>query len=192
MSAFLRWAGTPRSLSQRIGFLALGALLFLGAVPLLLLFGVPTVDAAVGIEHLLRGPVSLAAGLLLIVIGGVLAVLTIEVQVTAGAGTPFPMAPTQRLLTTGPFGWCRNPMALGTILACLGLGLAVGSPASVLVVCVAGGLLLLFIRRVEERELTLRFGDEYLAYRAATPFLLPRRPKPSPHRPALRSGRAPT
>jgi protein-S-isoprenylcysteine O-methyltransferase Ste14 len=72
-------------------------------------------------------------------------------------------------------------MALGTILAYLGLSLAVGSLASLLVVIVLAGLLLLFIKRVEEQELMRRFGKEYLAYRDATAFLIPRRPKHRPH-----------
>jgi protein-S-isoprenylcysteine O-methyltransferase Ste14 len=36
------------------------------------------------------------------------------------------------------------------------------------------GLLLVYIKRVEEREMEARFGDAYRAYRRNTPFLLPR------------------
>jgi protein-S-isoprenylcysteine O-methyltransferase Ste14 len=57
------------------------------------------------------------------------------------------------------------------------LSLAIGSLASLLLVALLGGLLLLFIKRVEERELALRFGKDYLAYQASTPFLVPRRPR---------------
>ena len=37
MSIFLRWARTSRTVGQRVGFLALGGVVFLGIVPLLLL-----------------------------------------------------------------------------------------------------------------------------------------------------------
>jgi protein-S-isoprenylcysteine O-methyltransferase Ste14 len=186
MNVFLRWARTSRTAAQRIGFLVLGGIVFLGILPLVLL-GVSRWDALSGGDAPLQGPVSLALGFLLIPTGGALALWSIAVQVDQGSGTPLPMAPTQRLLTAGPFGWCRNPMALGTILAYTGLSLAIGSLASLLLVALLGGLLLLFIKRVEERELALRFGNDYLAYRASTPFLMPRRPNHRPHTEASRS-----
>ena len=37
---------------------------------------------------------------------------------------------------------------------------------------------ILYGRNVEERELEARFGEEYRAYRARTPFLFPRRKGP--------------
>ena len=159
----------------------MGGVVFLGILPACLLVGVSRLDALTGSESLLRGPVTLVVGCLLIPAGGALALRTIGAQVTRASGTPLPMAPTQRLLTSGPFAWCRNPMALGTIVAYSGLSLAVGSLASLLVVIVLAGLLLLFIKRVEEQELMRRFGKEYLAYRDATPFLIPRRPEHRPH-----------
>lgn len=163
MSIFLRWARTSRTVGQRVGFLALGGVVFLGIVPLLLL-GLSQWEVLGGGEELLQRPASLVLGCLLIPTGAGLALWSIAVQVDQGSGTPLPMAPTQRLLTAGPFGWCRNPMALGTVLAYAGLSLAIGSLASLLLVALLGGLLLLFIKRVEERELALRFGKDYLAY----------------------------
>jgi len=186
MNVFLRWARASRTVGQRVAFLALGGVVFLGILPLVLL-SLSRWEVLGGGDALLRPPVSLVLGCLLIPGGGALALWSIAVQVDQGSGTPLPMAPTQRLLASGPFAWCRNPMALGTILAYTGLSLAIGSLASLLLVALLGGLLLLFIKRVEERELALRFGNDYLAYRASTPFLMPRRPNHRPHTEASRS-----
>jgi protein-S-isoprenylcysteine O-methyltransferase Ste14 len=177
MNIFLRWAQESRTTRQRISYLALGGLMFVVLLPGLLLLAAIRLDGALGSEDFLSGPVPLIAGILLILGGGALALWTIAVQVTRGTGTPFPMAPTQRLLTTGPFAWCRNPMASGTVLAYLGMSLAVGSLVSLLVVAALAALLLLYIKRVEEGELAMRFGQEYLSYKAVTPFAVPRRPR---------------
>ena len=58
----------------------------------------------------------------------------------------------------------------------VGAGIAMNSWSFML-----GGLMiplayLIYIRYVEEVELEARFGDEYLAYKATTPFLVPRIP----------------
>jgi protein-S-isoprenylcysteine O-methyltransferase Ste14 len=37
--------------------------------------------------------------------------------------------------------------------------------------------LLIFIKVYEERELEIRFGDPYLAYKERTPMLIPCKPK---------------
>jgi protein-S-isoprenylcysteine O-methyltransferase Ste14 len=34
-------------------------------------------------------------------------------------------------------------------------------------------IILLYIRFIEEKELEIRFGDEYLAYKKRTPFIIP-------------------
>ena len=87
------------------------------------------------------------------------------------------MMPTQKLLTTGPFRYCRNPMTLGTILAYGGLTIAAGTPAGLTIVILLASLLLLYLKLVEEKELAERFGDEYLAYKREVPFILPRMPR---------------
>ena len=57
-----------------------------------------------------------------------------------------------RLLTSGPFAYCRNPMTLGTILAYLGLGIMVGTVAGVAIVLVLAGLLLFYLKRIVKRS----------------------------------------
>jgi protein-S-isoprenylcysteine O-methyltransferase Ste14 len=85
--------------------------------------------------------------------------------------------PTQRLITTGPFQYCRNPMTLGTILAYLGLSIGAATIVGTIVVAALAALLLVYLKRMEEKELAERFGEEYLAYKRDVPFILPRMPR---------------
>jgi protein-S-isoprenylcysteine O-methyltransferase Ste14 len=45
--------------------------------------------------------------------------------------------------------------------------------SSLIFVMVFGGLLILYLKKVEEGELAERFGQDYVAYKASTPFMIP-------------------
>src|SRR5436305_13200351 len=47
--------------------------------------------------------------------------------VTRGVGTPFPLDPTRRLVTNGPYGYVRNPQAIAATLIVAGEVLAIRS-----------------------------------------------------------------
>jgi protein-S-isoprenylcysteine O-methyltransferase Ste14 len=64
-------------------------------------------------------------------------------------------------------------MTLGTMIAYSGVAIAVGSYTSLLAVAIFSLMLLVYLKLIEEKELALRFGQEYLEYRRNTPFLLP-------------------
>lgn len=88
-----------------------------------------------------------------------------------GKGTPAPITPTKKLVTTGPYKYCRNPIELGTDLYFLFLGTWFDSLTTGLL-CMFLGMLLGYgyIKIVEERELKLRFGTSYEDYFARTPL----------------------
>jgi len=95
-----------------------------------------------------------------------------------GLGAPFAVALSQRLATDLMYRYTRNPMVLGTILFLFSTGLFFGSLS--FLIWVGGGLApvwIYFVKAYEERELELRFGDTYLAYRSRTPFLIPGIPR---------------
>jgi protein-S-isoprenylcysteine O-methyltransferase Ste14 len=96
------------------------------------------------------------------------------VQYVLGKGTPAPKVATQRLVTQGPYAYSRNPMTLGALLFYMGLGAWMGSGVVMLLVVIVFSSLLTFIYMHETRELSERFGEEYLAYKKRTPFLYPR------------------
>ena len=83
------------------------------------------------------------------------------------------MAPTQTLLVTGPFQYCRNPMTFGTVMLYFGISKLAGSLSSIIVVALFTLILLLYIKKIEERALADRFGQAYLDYKAVTPFIIP-------------------
>jgi len=112
-------------------------------------------------------------GALMTISGIFLVGWSIYIQYTQGKGTPFPKVATQQLITTGPYACTRNPMTLGAFLLYLGIAVGMGSIPAILLILVIFTALLTFIYRHETRELTERFGEEYLEYRKRTPFFIP-------------------
>jgi protein-S-isoprenylcysteine O-methyltransferase Ste14 len=174
MSRYSKWAEKEHSEIARIIALIPAGILFLILLPYILLVVSPSLDARLGLDRLNPSPASLIIGGILIAVGLVFAQWSIYSQFTRGRGTPLPMIPTQRLLTTGPFRYCRNPMTLGTILAYLGLSIAAATIVGILIVAALASLLLVYLKRMEENELAERFGEEYLAYKRDVPFIIPR------------------
>lgn len=90
-------------------------------------------------------------------------------------GSPVPTIPPPKLITTGLYGYVRNPMALGALLILEGLGFYYGSLSLIFVFAPLPILLYaLFIKAVEEKELEMRFGQEYLDYKKRVPMFIPR------------------
>jgi protein-S-isoprenylcysteine O-methyltransferase Ste14 len=90
-----------------------------------------------------------------------------------GGGGPGISIPPERLVTGGPYRFCRNPMYLGHLIFLGGLAFALGSwlAAAVLVFHAAW-----FDRRVrdDEARLTALFGDPYREYLARVKRWIPR------------------
>lgn len=167
-------ARQPLSLGQRLLVVALAAPIFLGLLPFLLIRGGAFLDRALGLPRLALGPVNFLLGGIGILGGLLFALWSIQLQLVEGQGTPAPMVPTQRLLTDGPYAYCRNPMALGTSVAYAGLAIWIGSLGALGLVILFTALLVFYIRAVEEKELAARFGPAYLDYARRTPRFFPR------------------
>jgi protein-S-isoprenylcysteine O-methyltransferase Ste14 len=96
-------------------------------------------------------------------------------QWTVGRGGPTPLAPTQKLTTTGPYAYCRNPLHLGTILYVFAFGTFLANLTVGLICCLFEIIAVTgYVKGIEEKELALRFGRDYLEYKQNTPFLIPR------------------
>jgi protein-S-isoprenylcysteine O-methyltransferase Ste14 len=152
----------------------LAGVVFLALLPFLVARVGPRLDRRLGLPSVRVGRVNRVVGGLLTVLGFSLGFWSVITQLTRGRGTPLPVMPTQELLTEGPFRYCRNPMTLGTALAYLGLTVAAGTIVGVALVVVLTGLLLLYLVRIEERELAERFGNAYLEYKRQVPFIIPK------------------
>lgn len=97
--------------------------------------------------------------------------------VTEGAGTPAPVAPTQRLVVGGLYRYVRNPIYLALLAVILGQALLLGRlvllgyAAIVALACIA------FVRGYEEPTLRARYGPVYDEYRRSVPGWWPRLPR---------------
>lgn len=173
MKVFKQWADREYPLAARILVLVLAGLIFAILIPSLLLVVLPGLDATLGLPLLYFGMANLLIGAFLVLVGFIYAVWSILSQVILANGTPVPIMPTQKLLVVGPFKQCRNPMVFGTVMAYLGCSILAGSLLSVAAVILFAAFLVLYIKRIEEKELEARFGKEYLDYKQRTPFIIP-------------------
>jgi protein-S-isoprenylcysteine O-methyltransferase Ste14 len=92
-----------------------------------------------------------------------------------GLGTPAPVAPTERLVTTGAYRYVRNPMYLAVLSAILGQALLLGQPVLLAYAAGVAVMFVIWVRFYEEPVLRQQFGAEYDAYRRAVPAWWPRR-----------------
>jgi protein-S-isoprenylcysteine O-methyltransferase Ste14 len=110
----------------------------------------------------------------LLILGGVLAAAGVALRAYA-AGY---LSKNQKLATSGPYAWTRNPLYLGSALMGSGFALAGGN------VFLAAGLVALFaavywpVIRREEDYLRREFGEDYDHYAQRVPLLLPRLHRP--------------
>jgi hypothetical protein len=86
-------------------------------------------------------------------------------RIGRGGGGPGMDTLPERLVTTGPFAWCRNPMYLGHIVFLLGLTLTLQSIFAALITIVTGIWFQFRVRR-DETRLRQRFGQPYDEYSA--------------------------
>ena len=153
--------------------LLIAAPLVVLVIPSILLIAGLWVDKKLGWMGF-SSPLILFFGWGLALFGFLFAFWTVYLQFHIGRGTPIPAMATQKLIVQPPYSWTRNPMALGTLALYFGVAIASGSPSAIFFAALISTGLLLYIKFVEEKEMELRFGESYLAYREETPFFFPR------------------
>ena len=90
-------------------------------------------------------------------------------------GTPVPLNPPPKLVTTGPYAYTRNPMLTGLFFLIFGFGLWFNSiSVTFLFTPLFIALNVLQIKLIEEPELELRLGQAYLEYKTRVPMFFPR------------------
>jgi protein-S-isoprenylcysteine O-methyltransferase Ste14 len=124
-------------------------------------------------DGVLRWPPTQAAGAAVLVASVVVLVQAFVRFVREGAGTPAPVAPTERLVVGGLYRHVRNPMYVAVVGAVLGQALLLARPALVLYAAVVGAVMAAFVRWHEEPLLARRYGSQYQAYRSAVPAWRP-------------------
>jgi protein-S-isoprenylcysteine O-methyltransferase Ste14 len=100
--------------------------------------------------------------------------------VREGAGTPAPVAPTDRLVIGGMFRFVRNPMYLAVVTILLGQCVLLTSTTLLIYTALVWAAMAAFVRGYEEPVLAARYGQRYEDYRrnvhAWWPRLTPWRP----------------
>jgi protein-S-isoprenylcysteine O-methyltransferase Ste14 len=131
-------------------------------------------DAIVGLPDLPLPAVWEVLGGGLLLVGFCLTALSMIVLTKRGQGfASFVLS--QRVVEMSLYERVRNPMALGWYLMCLGL--AGCACSTYLVLYLSLGHIpahIFYLKFFEERELELRFGQSYVAYKRRVPFLIPR------------------
>lgn len=107
-------------------------------------------------------------GVVLLAGGAALAIAGRNAFVRVGTNVN-PFKPAHALATTGVYSYVRNPMYVGLALLVAGIGIALASDWT-LVMLVAAALTIHFgVVKREERYLTEKFGDTYRQYIQAVP-----------------------
>ena len=89
-------------------------------------------------------------------------------------GTPVPLNPPLKLVTTGPYARLRNPMLTGVFILLFGLGILFNSASLVFIFTPLFILLnVLELKAIEEPELEKRLSKEYLEYKRKVPMFIP-------------------
>lgn len=154
------------------------AVLFFGALPMLLWVGGGWLQAWLGVPRLEALPWLAFAGAALAAIGAALMAGAMWLLRVDGQGWPISHLPPRRLVRRGPYAWMRHPIYVGYTLTFAGAALAAGSPGRLF-----GSSLLLvlgwmaYARFFEEPRLVGRHGSAAVAYREDTPFLPGQRPR---------------
>lgn len=128
-------------------------------------------------NHPLTLPVAPWLGLAIMLASSLVVLLVMGNLALKGRGAPFAVALTRLVAVEWFYSWTRNPMVLAGTVGLLGLGLYLRSGLFLLfVVLFFIPIVIAFLTLFEERELEIRFGQDYLNYKARTPGFFPRRP----------------
>jgi protein-S-isoprenylcysteine O-methyltransferase Ste14 len=177
MSRYVKFAQKEHGVGARIVTTLLAGLIVAILFPYLEVVLGSDLDRRLGLTGFQVGTPNYVVGGFVLLVGVVFGLWSVGLQLSDGRGTPVPVMPTRRLLTSGPFRYCRNPMTFGATLIYLGIGIVAGTVAGLGLALCFVALLLLYLKRLEEGELAERFGEAYLAYKQDVPFIIPRRPR---------------
>jgi len=168
-------AKTGKRLSRK--HLSSYALIFVAAPILTFIIG-RWVDDMLSLPDFPPIPFNLLLGFTVFFLGLAIGIKSTRLLFKIGQGLPWGefngQSRSSRLVTTGLYAYCRNPMTLGySLLPCgmgimfRSLGMAIFVPAITLLAAVT------WLKLREEPNMENRFGEIYQEYKRRTPFLIP-------------------
>ena len=96
--------------------------------------------------------------------GGYMAMATLKLLRKQSASTDVTFT-SDKLVINGIFQYSRNPVYLGYLITCLGVGLALRNTLGLIPPLGAFAALNFFVIPIEEKELAAKFKDEYQVYK---------------------------
>ena len=146
--------------------------LFFGIVGLFIFLSLK-VDKLLGLPKPCGSPVNIVVAVPVLSLGLFLMLWSVF-HFAKVKGTPVPLNPPPKLVTTGPYAYTRNPMLTGLFVVLFGLGLLL---QSIGLFCIFTPLFIVLnvleIRVLEEPELEKRLGEDYLRYKEKVPMFFP-------------------
>jgi protein-S-isoprenylcysteine O-methyltransferase Ste14 len=119
-------------------------------------------------------PAVVVVGVVLFALASALGLWSAFAMATRGSGTPLPSAATIRLVTSGPYRFVRNPMAIAGIVQGAAVGLMAQSWLVVAYAITGSVVWNWFVRPVEESDLAAKFGADYRVYHSRVRCWVPR------------------
>ena len=157
---------------RRVVMTPFAALIFFGFITLFIFAGL-SVDKWLALPSLAGWWKYIVSSILFFL--GLLVAGCSLLQFAQARGSPVPLSPPPKLITSGIYSYVRNPMISGGLLLLEGLGFLLGSLSVIIVFAPLPVLLYaIFIITIEERELAIRFGEEYREYMKKVPRFIPR------------------
>ena len=120
------------------------------------------------LRALLSFPERIGIGAILIAVGGALAFPAIFAFRSARTHVE-PWKPASALVTTGIFRWLRNPMYVGLAFLVAGIGIALASDWTLVMLVPSAAVMHIGVVRREERYLEAKFGEAYRDYKTRVP-----------------------
>ena len=161
--------------SQRVRnlFTPVGAICF-GLLVLVFVVAALHVDRWIGITTLLPGRLCIVLSLPLFTIASIMIGWSVHHFLKA-KGTPVPLNPPPRLVTSGPYAYSRNPMLTGVFALLFAIGVLLESISLLFFFTPLFILINVWeLKAIEEPELLRRLGREYAEYHQKTPMFLPK------------------
>jgi protein-S-isoprenylcysteine O-methyltransferase Ste14 len=113
-------------------------------------------------------------GIIMICAGLFVLVLTVSIFRRIGKGTLAPWSPPKKLIVVGIYGYVRNPMIAGVLIALAGESIAILSLKILIETVIFFIVNNIWFFLYEEPDLKRRFGDEYQEYKRNVPRWIPR------------------
>jgi len=157
----------------------IGVTLFAIFIPYILILVSEKLDPSVNVHLINHFSIRLWVSLPVFCLGLLFAVWSNISLFFVGKGGPtdvFNVAISPRslkLVVTGPYRFSRNPMVFGAMCIYFSIAVFINSFTDLIFLVVLIPLIILYLKKTEEKRLTRDFGDEFLRYKASVAMVVP-------------------